>query len=256
MNQLVFIENGRAVTDSLTVAEVFEKAHDKVLRDIRGLGCSDEFRLSNFGESVYVNGQGREMPKYLITEKGFTLLAMGYTGQKAMEFKERYIAEFDRMRQQLQNRVPTLTPNEAIALSLKQTAEMMTKLPQLEQKIETVEQKVDEQITLNSGEQRRLQKAVRKRVCEFEPDKEARRPLFSQLHNDIYDRWGVPSYRDVLKKDLPDVLKYIGAWVPKKPATSAAGQDGEQIIYSCGNCKFEYYEKANFCTECGHRQSF
>lgn len=217
-NEIVFVDKGRVVTDSLTVAEVFEKAHDKVLRDIRGLGCSDEFRLSNFGESTYINGQGREMPKYLITEQGFTLLAMGYTGQRAMEFKERYISEFDRMRQQLQNGVPSLSPNQAMAIALQQTAEMMTKVPVLESRIDQVEQKVDEQITLDSGEQRRLQKAVRKRVCEFEPDTDARKPLFRQLHNDIYDRWGVPSYRDVLRKDLQDVIKYVAAWVPKREA--------------------------------------
>ncbi|MCY9544844.1 Rha family transcriptional regulator, partial [Paenibacillus alvei] len=127
--EILFVDNGRVVTDSLTVAEVFEKAHDKVLRDIRGLGCSDDFRLSNFGESTYINGQGREMPKYLITEQGFTLLAMGYTGQRAMEFKERYISEFDRMRQQLQSGVPSLSPNQAMAIALQQTAEMMTKVP-------------------------------------------------------------------------------------------------------------------------------
>ncbi|GAC42777.1 Rha family transcriptional regulator [Paenibacillus popilliae] len=216
MNQLVFVSNGRAVTDSLTVAEVFEKAHDKVLRDIRELGCSDEFRLSNFGASVYVNGQGREMPKYLITEKGFTLLAMGYTGQKAMEFKERYIAEFEGMRQQLQNGVPVLSPQEAMAVALQQTAEMMKAVPKLENRIETVEQKVDEQITLNSGEQRRLQKAVNTKVCSIEPDKELRTGLFRQLHREIKDRWGVPSYKDVRRQDLQGALRYVDAWLPKK----------------------------------------
>lgn len=103
MSDIVFVENSRAVTDSLTVAKVFGKSHDKVLRDIRELGCSEDFRLANFGESSYTNQQGREMPKYIISEQGFTLLAMGYTGPRAMEFKERYIAEFDRMRKLLQN---------------------------------------------------------------------------------------------------------------------------------------------------------
>ncbi|WP_169794186.1 phage regulatory protein/antirepressor Ant [Alicyclobacillus shizuokensis] len=104
MNQLVFVVNDRPVTDSLTVATVFGKTHDKVLRDIRELGCSEQFRLSNFGESSYTNKQGREMPKYIMTEQGFTLLVMGYTGPRAMEFKERYIAEFERMRKELQTR--------------------------------------------------------------------------------------------------------------------------------------------------------
>lgn len=102
MTDLVFVHNKRAVTDSLTVAEAFCKNHADVLRDVRNLGCSEEFRLSNFAESYYVNHQGRKMPRIILSEQGFTLLAMGYTGPKAMEFKERYIAEFGRMRQALQ----------------------------------------------------------------------------------------------------------------------------------------------------------
>ncbi len=103
MTQLVFIENDRPVTDSLTVASVFGKEHRRVLQDIRDLGCSEEFRLHNFVQSSYLNDQNREMPKYVMTEQGFTLLVMGYTGARAMEFKERYIAEFERMRKELQN---------------------------------------------------------------------------------------------------------------------------------------------------------
>ncbi|MEV2911731.1 Rha family transcriptional regulator, partial [Paenibacillus larvae] len=101
MNQLVFIENGKTVTDSLTVAEVFGKDHDKVLRDIRELDCSKEFSLSNFGESTYTNKRGRTYPKYIITQDGFSFLVMGYTGKDAARFKEMYIAEFNRMRKQL-----------------------------------------------------------------------------------------------------------------------------------------------------------
>ncbi|QQE80899.1 Rha family transcriptional regulator [Alicyclobacillus sp. SO9] len=101
---LVFIENNKPVTDSLTVATAFLKDHARVLRDIRELGCSESFRLGNFAESSYINQQRREMPKVVMTEQGFTLLVMGYTGQRAMDFKERYIAEFDRMRSELSQR--------------------------------------------------------------------------------------------------------------------------------------------------------
>lgn len=105
--KLVFVENDKPITDSLTVATVFEKTHDKVLRDIRGLSCSKEFRLANFGESSYSNKQGRTMPKYIMTEQGFVLLAMGYTGKDAMRFKEAYIAEFERMREELRQQTTT-----------------------------------------------------------------------------------------------------------------------------------------------------
>lgn len=100
--QLVFLQNGRPVTDSLTVAEVFEKEHRRVMQDIRELGCSEEFRLHHFVQSTYINERGREYTKYLMTEQGFVLLVMSYTGQRAMEFKESYIAEFERMREELQ----------------------------------------------------------------------------------------------------------------------------------------------------------
>jgi anti-repressor protein len=49
LNQLVFIEKNQAVTDSLTVAEVFEKVTDKVMQDISViLECSEEFRFAQF----------------------------------------------------------------------------------------------------------------------------------------------------------------------------------------------------------------
>lgn len=82
---------------SLDVAETFGKRHDHVLRDIRELGCSDEFRLSNFGESDYVNTQGKKQPMFVMNRDGFTLLVMGYTGEKAMRFKETYIKQFNAM---------------------------------------------------------------------------------------------------------------------------------------------------------------
>lgn len=98
---LVFINQDQPVTDSLTVAETFGKRHDNVLQDIKSLECSEEFSLLNFQESEYTNERGRTYPKYLITQDGFAFLVMGYTGKEAARFKELYINEFNRMKQQL-----------------------------------------------------------------------------------------------------------------------------------------------------------
>lgn len=87
----------RAACTSLDVAETFGKDHRHVLRDIRELGCSDEFRLSNFGPSSYVNEQNKTQPMVVMTRDGFTLLVMGYTGELAMKFKEAYIRQFNAM---------------------------------------------------------------------------------------------------------------------------------------------------------------
>lgn len=85
-----------AVT-SLDVAETFGKAHDKVMRDIAGIGCSDEFNTANYGDITYTDTRGRTQKAKVMTRDGFVLLVMGYTGEKAMRFKEAYIKQFNAM---------------------------------------------------------------------------------------------------------------------------------------------------------------
>ncbi len=86
-----------ARANSLLVAQMFEKRHDIVLRDVRNLDCSQEFRLLNFVESSYKNEQGKKQPCYDMTRDGFVFLVMGYRGKKAAKFKEDYIRRFNQM---------------------------------------------------------------------------------------------------------------------------------------------------------------
>lgn len=109
--------NGVAKVDSLTVAEAFDKDHRNVIRAIRTLDCSEEFRLLNFEQSTYINSQGHKQPCYNITRDGFTFLAMGFTGKKAARFKEAYIKQFNEMEQfikyllEARSEFPLLTAN-------------------------------------------------------------------------------------------------------------------------------------------------
>lgn len=89
-------------TTSRNVAEVFGKEHFNVLRDIENLGCSEDFRKLNFEVSEYkVDGNNKTYHEYIMTRDGFTLLVMGYTGEKAMQFKEAYIKAFNEMEKEL-----------------------------------------------------------------------------------------------------------------------------------------------------------
>ena len=95
-----------ARVDSRKIAEAFEKQHYNVLRDIERLiapdtGLSSEFTALNFEFSKYVDPTGRKLPCYHLTRDGFTMLVMGYTGEKAMRFKEQYIKLFNEMEQQI-----------------------------------------------------------------------------------------------------------------------------------------------------------
>ncbi|EON1093671.1 Rha family transcriptional regulator [Escherichia coli] len=105
----VTIENGRAVTTSVAVAEFFRKLHKNVIQKIEALECSSEFTELNFNPSEYTDSTGRKLPMYQITKNGFVFLVMGFTGKKAAAFKEAYIAEFDRMEAELRqnNTTPT-----------------------------------------------------------------------------------------------------------------------------------------------------
>lgn len=98
--------NGIPMTTSHLVAKTFGKEHNKVVRDIEKLECSSDFQSANFGVSFKIrelpNGGTKEERFYNITKDGFTFLAMGYTGKKAAEFKEKYIAAFNAMEQTIQ----------------------------------------------------------------------------------------------------------------------------------------------------------
>ncbi|MBU8910667.1 MAG: Rha family transcriptional regulator [Desulfobacterales bacterium] len=99
---LVFIQDSKPVTDSLTVAGTFEKEHKDVLKSINTLDCSEEFSRRNFAPSDYLSDRGKKYPKYNITRDGFSFLAMGYGGKKAARFKEAYITAFNRMAEHIQ----------------------------------------------------------------------------------------------------------------------------------------------------------
>lgn len=114
------------VVSSLDIAETFCKQHAHVLRDIKELECSNEFRQSNFGESSYINSQNKRQPMYLITRDGFTLLAMGYTGEKAMAFKEAYIKQFNAMEKALQGKLVEREKGIAVRQSLTKALQQST----------------------------------------------------------------------------------------------------------------------------------
>lgn len=86
-----------ARANSLVVAEMFERDHKNVLRDIREMECSENFRQLNFEQSFYKNGQGKRQPCVNMTRDGLTFLVMGYRGKRAAVFKEAYIQRFNEM---------------------------------------------------------------------------------------------------------------------------------------------------------------
>ncbi|MDG5787799.1 Rha family transcriptional regulator [Evansella sp. AB-P1] len=194
-NSLVYFQDSQIVTDSKVLASTFEKGHDKVLRDIRQLEqkCSKEFYITNFGETKYKNKQGRLMPKYIITQDGFAMLAMGYTGKESMQFKERYIKEFNRMRSILESQ-QTNSNNTQLLEEFKC------------------------QITIKSKQQKEIQVNIRRRIHSLYSHvrDSGRRKYYSKIYQDLKTKFLVDSFRDIRVSDYEEAIKFIDEWESPK----------------------------------------
>jgi Rha family phage regulatory protein len=116
IENIVSVHDGKAVTDSLKVAAVFGKQHKHVLEAIRNLQIPDEDRLPNFRPTVITRpnpsgGKDIASNAYTMTRDGFTILAMGFTSKKAMQFKWAYIQAFNRMEARLNG---TMKPEDIL----------------------------------------------------------------------------------------------------------------------------------------------
>ena len=113
------IIEGRPVTSSRIVAEYFGKRHNDVLRGIRDLIEKNTDLSKSFiarEEQIETgNGASRSNPVFLMDQKGFCILAMGFTGSKALEFKCAFYDEFERMKHELEAPT-TITPAEQRAI--------------------------------------------------------------------------------------------------------------------------------------------
>ena len=117
-NQLINIANNNGVltVGSVEVARHFEK---HVLQTIHDLAAENSAAKNMFIESTYEN-RGKQYPQYLITRDGFSLLVMGFTGKKALEWKLKYIEAFNKMETALKQAIPTLDVAKAKELKIKE----------------------------------------------------------------------------------------------------------------------------------------
>ena len=113
MENLIQIVNNQAVVSSRKVADSFRKEHSKVLRSIKNIieltqaknGFSELTRNNEikkwFYETTYIDNSGKSNIEYLMNKNGFSLIVMGFTGKKAIQWKIEYITAFEQMEQYL-----------------------------------------------------------------------------------------------------------------------------------------------------------
>lgn len=181
---LVKIENNQPVTSSLQVAEVFDKEHKVVLKAIDDVidGVAQNY-ADLFYEDTYTHPQNKqEYRQIIMTKKGWTLVAMGFTGKKATQFKLDYINAFDEMEAQLKSQLDTsnLSPELQMFNGLFQSLakqELATK--QLETKVDNI----SEIVALNTTDWRKDSQKLIRRMAQNQGGFGA----YQEINNLIYE---------------------------------------------------------------------
>lgn len=193
MNDLLTISNGQPTASSRDIAEHFGKEHKNVLQSIENLTAENSALTQMFFKTSYISGTGKAYPMYLMNRDGFTLLAMGFTGKEALEWKIKYINAFNAMEQELRNPKP-MTANEMFSMQAQinldnereikelkgRTAENEKRLDETNRKFDAVTTFVTSPLTDADTWQGRMTRHIRRAVEEFGLN-------YQQFHAKLYE---------------------------------------------------------------------
>ncbi|PFJ07793.1 hypothetical protein COD67_21545 [Bacillus cereus] len=222
-SDLVFVKGNEVVTDSLTVADVLRKQHKHVLRDIKvqmeklNEAKEEKFTESNFGLSCYKDSTGRTLQKIDMTEDAFTILMFSYNTIEAMKMKVKFIEEFKRMKEYIQNQQRKIPENPFDQIQL-----LALGTTKLNERVKQLEQTVNERMTVDYSQQQAIRNAVNRRVYKLWNDgtinqlvHDSKKKLFAAAWKDVKSSFAVNSYCNILQKDFDEAISYINAWRPR-----------------------------------------
>lgn len=226
-NELVFKgENSQALTNSLLVAEKFGKTHDNVLKAIRNIidgGVVKNNETPMFVESTYFNQQnGQDYPLFVMNRDGFTLLAMGFTGKKALQFKLDYIAAFNAMENELR-KPKSLSQLEILQGSVNALIEHDKRLQAVEQRLDNIDKEREEngrllleaKLSDTPTPQQSVRSRINELVCEYaRATNTAHRDVWNTIYKKLKYLYhiSINSYKKVKPTETKlDIVERIGA---------------------------------------------
>ena len=225
MNELITINNTQVEVkeyEGLRVVTAWDiaKVHDREVREINQnfnyikekLILNEDYFLISKNEiseskiliQDFIPNNVKEIP--LFTESGYLMLVKTFTDDLSWDIQRQLVKTYFRFKET--QKTMTL-PQQLLAQA--------QCLVEMDNRITVVENKVDNEIRVNSGEQLRITKAVKRRVCQridlavdlIGKDKF----MYQAIYRDLKDRFGVASYKDIKRKDLTDCLNYISTWI-------------------------------------------
>lgn len=143
---------------------------------------------------------------YLWTEQGAWMLAKSLNNNKAWKAYEMLVDSYFKITKHLN------VPDDALQIQGERIAALEAKVANYERKVILIEQNMNAQITLHSGEQRRLQLAVAERVYKLEKQRDKHAALFRGIYSALKKRFSVKSYRDVKRHELQMAIRFVEGW--------------------------------------------
>ena len=208
--ELVIMRDRQAVTTSLQVAKNFEKRHDNVLRDIENLHKDVLNFEEMFIESTELDSYGRDRRIYYMNRDGFSLLAMGFTGKKALQFKLKYIDAFNQMEKQLQQQKP---------LSLPEQIQLIAKgYDGLSKDVEDIKNRMglpgNMAHTFTKKRNAKIIVVLGGKNSNAYRDKTIRAKTYRALFSSYRETFDQDRYNDLPMKDFDKAIDFVNNWYP------------------------------------------
>jgi len=233
-NLTIINQNGKLLVDSREVAEMTGKRHDHLIRDIDGyvavLNQTPNLGADHFFiESSYSTGTGKPYKCYLLTKKGCDMVANKMTGEKGVLFTAAYVTMFEEMERKVINPYTGLSKELQAIFAIDQRTQI------IESRLEHLE----DNMTIDYGQQLSLQKLAKKRALvimsgDKSPaylEKNLRSKVFSALWNDFKEYFNVSSYKDTPTKDFDKAMDYVAEWKPQGKLLRAIEETNQQISF-------------------------
>jgi len=223
MNNLTVInQNGQLVVNSRNVAENFEKEHAKVTRSIEnlieGIAKSGDTYNHLFIESTYEDEQNKQTYKeYLLTRDGFSLLVMGFNGQRALDWKLKYIQAFNQMEQSLKGGQTLLSPKEQLKLQLQILEEQDKKIDGVVKNVADLQANMP----LFNIECKELQALVRKigikalggyKTPAYR-DNSLRGKVYADIQGQLKRQFGISRYEAIKRSQIESARGIVGNYI-------------------------------------------
>ena len=200
----------KAKNGTLTEAEkkrgkFVELEHYDLLKVIRD-EFEEEIGAGKISVSDYKDSSGKKNTMFILTLKQAKQVLL-----RESKFVRKAIIEYiEKLEEQVKSPFKNLSFQQMMIMTLQEQEKIADR-------VDIIESKVDNEIRVDNGEQRKIQKAVGTRIyqrIDIIPQlAENKKFVFQALYRDLKDRFGVASYRDIKRKDLTDCLEYISTWI-------------------------------------------